>query len=47
MQATIDQLKSLRLNGLLTAWREQQTSSTYHDLSFDERFALLVEREYL
>ena len=47
MQATIDQLKSLRLNGFLTAWREQQTSSTYHDLSFDERFALLVEREYL
>lgn len=47
MQATIEQLKHLRLNGLLEAWREQQTSSTYHDLSFDERLALLVEREYM
>ena len=47
MQATIDQLKQLRLTGLLTAWREQQTMPTYHDLSFDERFALLVEREFL
>ncbi|MEO1133355.1 MAG: IS21-like element helper ATPase IstB [Cyanobacteria bacterium J06639_1] len=47
MQQTIDQLQSLRLTGLLTAWREQQTSPSYHDLSFDERFALLVEREYL
>lgn len=47
MQATIEQLKDLRLNGFLEAWREQQTQSTYHDLSFDERLALLVEREYL
>ena len=47
MQATIEQLQDLRLNGLLEAWREQQTQPTYHDLSFDERLALLVEREYL
>lgn len=47
MQATIEQLKQLRLTGLLAAWREQQTMPTYHDLSFDERFALLVEREFL
>lgn len=46
MQATIDQLKQLRLTGLLAAWREQQTMPTYHDLSFDERFALMVEREF-
>ncbi|MBE9033501.1 ATP-binding protein [filamentous cyanobacterium LEGE 11480] len=31
---------------LLEAWREQQTTTTYHDLSFDERFGLLVEHEY-
>lgn len=47
MQATIEQLKDLRLTGLLEAWREQQTQPCYHDLSFDERLALLVEREYL
>lgn len=47
MQHTLDQLKSLRLNGLLEAWQEQQAQPTYHDLAFDERLALLVEREYL
>lgn len=47
MQATIDQLKNLKLTGMLDAWREQQAQSTYHDLSFDERFTLLVEREHL
>ena len=47
MQHTLDQLKSLRLIGLLEAWQEQQAQPTYHDLPFDERLALLVEREYL
>lgn len=47
MQHTLEQLKSLRLIGLLEAWQEQQAQPTYHDLAFDERFALLVEREYL
>jgi len=47
MQHTLDQLKTLRLIGLLEAWQEQQGQPTYHDLTFDERFALLVEREYL
>lgn len=47
MQQTIEQLKDLKLNGLLEAWSEQQAQPSYHDLSFDERFALLVEREYI
>ena len=47
MQTTIAQLKELKLNGLLEAWQEQQALPTYHDLSFDERFALLVEREHI
>jgi len=47
MQQTLEQLKTLRLIGLLEAWQEQQGQPTYHDLTFDERFALLVEREYL
>ena len=46
MQATIDQLQQMKLTGLLEAWREQQTLPTYHDLSFDERLALMVEHEY-
>ena len=47
MQQTIEQLKDLKLNGLLEAWSEQQSQPTYQDLAFDERFALLVEREYI
>jgi len=47
MQQTIEQLKHLKLNGLLEAWSEQQAQPTYQDLAFDERFALLVEREYI
>jgi transposase len=44
---TVEQLKELRLIGMLEAWSEQQTTPTYHDLGFDERLALLVEREQL
>lgn len=47
MQQTIEQLKDLKLNGLLEAWSEQHAQPTYQDLAFDERFALLVEREYI
>ncbi len=44
--STVEQLKALRPGGMLEAWSEQHTSSTYHDLEFDERFSLLVEREH-
>ncbi|MEL6162167.1 MAG: ATP-binding protein, partial [Cyanobacteria bacterium J06627_32] len=47
MQQTLEQLKDMKLTGLLEAWQEQQEQPTYHDLSFNERLALLVEREYL
>lgn len=47
IQQTIEQLKDLRLHGLLEAWQQQQAQPTYQDLSFDERLALLVESEYL
>lgn len=43
---TVEQLKALRLSGMLEAWGEQHSTPTYHDLSFDERFSLLVEREH-
>jgi DNA replication protein DnaC len=45
--ATVEQLQMLRLSGMLEAWQEQQQTPTYQDLNFDERFALLVEREHL
>jgi DNA replication protein DnaC len=45
--STVEQLKTLRLVGMLEAWREQHATPTYHDLGFDERLSLLVEREHL
>ena len=47
MQSTLEQLKDMKLTGVLEAWQEQQAQPTYHNLSFNERLALLVEREYL
>lgn len=44
--STIEQLKAMRLSGMLEAWSEQQAMPSFHDLSFDERFCLLVEREH-
>ena len=46
MQQTLEQLKSLKLSGFIEAWQEQQSQPTFHDLSFDERFSLLVDKEY-
>lgn len=47
MQQTREQLKQLRLNGFIEALAEQSEKPLYQDLCFDERLALLVEREYL
>jgi DNA replication protein DnaC len=44
--STVEQLKALRLVGILEAWSEQHATPTYHDLGFDERLSLLVEREH-
>lgn len=42
-----DQLQAMRLVGMLDAWMEQSTSPTYHDLSFEDRLTLLLERTCL
>lgn len=42
-----EQLRAMRLVGMLEAWMEQSTSPTYHDLSFQDRLTLLLEREQL
>lgn len=44
---TIETLKSLKLHGLLEALEEQQQTPTAQALSFEERIALLVDRERL
>jgi DNA replication protein DnaC len=42
---TLDKLQRLRLNGMHDAYREQLESSRYDALGFDERFALLLDRQ--
>lgn len=43
---TLDQLRELRLSAMHDAYHEQLKNTDYDDLSFDERFALLVDREH-
>jgi DNA replication protein DnaC len=42
---TLDQLRRLRLDGMVRALEEQATNSAAAALGFDERFTLLVQRE--
>jgi len=42
---TLDQLKALRLDGMLAALADQATSSAAAALGFDDRLSLLVQRE--
>jgi DNA replication protein DnaC len=42
---TLDQLKHLRLDGLLAALNDQAISSAAAELAFDDRLSLLVQRE--
>ena len=42
---TLDQLRSLRLDGMLRAIEEQGTSSATDELGVDGRLTLLVQRE--
>ena len=47
IQQTMDQLYAMKLHGLAAAWQEQQQQPQSVDLDFDERFALLIERQWL
>src|ERR1700722_20037823 len=44
---TIETLKSLKLHGMIQALEEQQQTPAVHALAFDERIALIVDRERL
>jgi len=46
-QQTLDQLRQLRLGGMIDALQQQREQPDTHDLSFEERFAFLVQREIL
>lgn len=44
---TMEKLTQMRLYGFINALDEQRESTRYNELSFDERLAFLVDREYL
>jgi DNA replication protein DnaC len=46
IQQTVEKLKEMRLSGFVEAVREQQESVQYQKLPFDERFSLIVDKEY-
>jgi len=46
-EPTLQKLQSLRLASMAEAWQTQQRDAKASALSFDERFAMLVDAEYL
>jgi DNA replication protein DnaC len=46
MQQTIEYLYAMKLNGMAEGLREQMTQQDIAELSFEERFALLVDRQW-
>ncbi len=44
---TTEQLRTLKLDAMAAAWAAQQQDAALSQLSFDERFGLLVEAEWL
>ena len=46
-EPTMDQLKAMRMDAMAAAWSEQQGMPEVLELSFDERFSLLVDTEWL
>ena len=47
IQPTLDALNRLKLHGMALALSEQMTTTTAQQLAFEERIALLLEREAL
>lgn len=46
-EPTLEKLQTLGFRGMADAWLEQQKKTENHALSFDERFGLLVDAEWL
>jgi DNA replication protein DnaC len=44
-QPTIEKLQAMKLNGMANAFQEQMESPDINQLSFEERFGLLVDRQ--
>ena len=46
-EPTMDKLQTMKLYGMVDAFRAQLATSEFHQLSFEERFALLVDQQWL
>lgn len=46
-EPTLEKLRTMRLDGMVTTWLEQQKNTAATKLSFDERFGMLVEGEWM
>jgi DNA replication protein DnaC len=45
IQQTLDSLYAMKLNGMADGFKDQMNQPNIHDLSFEERFSLLVDRQ--
>ncbi len=45
-EQTFDKLYAMKLIGMAEGFKEQLEQSSYHDLSFSERFGMLVDRQW-
>ena len=46
-QPTLEKLYTMKLNGMADAFRQQQEDTDIGSLSFEERFALLVDQQWI
>ena len=46
-EPTMEKLQTMKLYGMVDAFRAQLATSEFHQLSFEERFALLVDQQWL
>lgn len=46
-EPTMQKLYAMKLNGMAEAWEEQRQQTHTHDLTFDERLAFLVDRQWI
>jgi DNA replication protein DnaC len=46
-EPTLEKLYAMRLGAMAAAWEDQSRSANAGELGFDERFAMLVDAEYL
>ena len=44
---TMEKMGAMKLNGMAQAYEEQRQQSQITDLSFDERLAMLIDRQWI